>query len=61
MLMQILKKEAMKAISTLPENAGIEDMMYRLYVIEKVRKGKEAVKNGKIVSVDALKREIELW
>ncbi len=59
--MQTLKQEVIKAISTLPENASIDDMMYRLYVIEKVRKGKEAVKNGEIVSVDELKKEIESW
>jgi len=61
MPMQTLKQEVIKAISTLPENASIDDMMYRLYVIEKVRKGKEAVKNGEIVSVDELKKEIESW
>ena len=36
--MQSLKQEAIDAISKLPENADIEDIMYRLYVIDKVKK-----------------------
>ena len=59
--MQTLKQEVIKAISTLPENVTIEDIMYRLYVIEKVRKGKEAIKEGKTISVDELKREMKKW
>ena len=59
--MQTLKQEVIKAISTLPENVTIEDIMYRLYVIEKVRKGKKAVKEGRTISVDELKREMKKW
>jgi len=30
-------------------------------VIEKVRKGREAVEKGETISADALKREVESW
>ena len=59
--MQTLKQEIIKAISTLPENVTIEDIMYRLYVIEKIRKGKKAVKEGRTISIDELKREMKKW
>lgn len=59
--MQTLKQAVIKAISTLPENVTIEDIMYRLYVIEKIRKGKKAVKEGKTISIDELKREMKKW
>lgn len=59
--MQTLKQEVIRAISSLPEATSIDEIMYRLYVIEKVRKGKRAVEDGKTVSVDELKREIESW
>jgi hypothetical protein len=35
--------------------------MYRLYVVDKVRKGREAVKRGEVVSIEDLKKEIESW
>lgn len=34
--MQTLKQEVINAISPLPEGAGIDEIMYRLYVIKKV-------------------------
>jgi hypothetical protein len=35
--------------------------MYRLYVIDKVRKGREAVHRGEVISIEDLKKEIESW
>jgi restriction endonuclease Mrr len=36
---ETLKKEAINAISKLPESADIDDIMYRVYVIDKIKKG----------------------
>ncbi|MCP4131409.1 MAG: hypothetical protein GY754_10550 [bacterium] len=54
-----IKQEALEAISKLPDNANIEDIMYRLYVIDKVAHSQEAVKDGKTLTVDELKKEIQ--
>jgi len=59
--MESLKQEIMNAISKMPETADIDDIMYRLYVIDKVRKGKEAVQQGKVISVEELREEIKSW
>jgi hypothetical protein len=59
--MESLKQEVMNAISKMPETADIDDIMYRLYVIDKVRKGKEAVQQGKVISVEELREEIKSW
>jgi len=44
--MEALKKEAINVIFKMPDTAEIDDIMYRLYVIDKVRKGGEAVGQG---------------
>ena len=59
--METLKQEAINAISKLPDTANIDEIMYRLYVIEKVRKGKEAIEKGNTISIENLKREMESW
>ena len=56
-----LKQEVMNAISKMPETEDIDDIMYRLYVIDKVRKGKEAVQQGKVISAEELREEIKSW
>ncbi|MEO8209089.1 MAG: hypothetical protein ABI840_00900 [bacterium] len=59
--METLKQESLKAISNLPDESTIDDIMYRLYVIDKVRKGEEAVLKGKVISLDDLKKEVKKW
>jgi len=59
--METLREEAINIISRLPDSASIDDIMYRLYVIDKVRKGREAIKLGNSISVEDLKGEIESW
>jgi hypothetical protein len=35
--------------------------MYKLYVIDKVRKGREAIEKGETISAEDLTQEIESW
>lgn len=58
--METLKDEAMNVISKLPDSANIDDIMYRLYVIDKVRKGREAIKQGDMISSDQLRVALTL-
>ena len=59
--MQVIKKEIIESISNLPDEVEIEDIMYRLYVIDKIKKGQLAVKNNEVVSSTDLKKEIDTW
>ena len=59
--MKTLKSEALDVISRLAEDADIDEIMYELCVLERVRKGQEAVERGEVVSVDALKEEMRTW
>ena len=60
-MMPSAKQAAMTAISSLPESATYEDAMYRLYVLEKISKGEEAISKGEIITHDDLLREIQSW
>lgn len=59
--METLKQEALDAISKMSDSSDIDDIMYRLYVIDKVRKGREAVQKGEVVTGQELRKEIESW
>ncbi|HKZ40653.1 MAG TPA: hypothetical protein VJ044_06800 [Candidatus Hodarchaeales archaeon] len=59
--MASLKEEAIRAISKLPDSASIDDIMYVLYVIEKVKKGREAAERGQSTTVEELKNEMQKW
>jgi hypothetical protein len=58
---QTLKQEAMESIKHLPDDADIDEIMYHLYVIDKLRKSREAIEQGHVIAHEDLKREIEQW
>ncbi|MDQ2075478.1 hypothetical protein [Marinimicrobium sp. ABcell2] len=59
--MQAAKQDALNTINQLPDNADMEEIMYRLYVLDKVRKGQEAVEQGKTLTSEQLQRDIDSW
>jgi len=54
-----LKQEALKSIAHLPDDADIEEIIYRLYLVDKLRKSRKAIAKGQVISHQDLKLEIE--
>jgi len=59
--MQTIKQEALNAINSLPDTATLEDIMYSLYVIDKIKNGLDAIDKGETVSLYALNKEMQSW
>ena len=59
--MQPAKQEALETIGKLPDDADMDEIMYRLYVLDKIRKGQEAADQCKTITSEELKREIDTW
>ena len=55
------RQEALQAISRLPETADMDEIMYRLYVLDKIRRGQKSAQEERLISAADLKREIEQW
>ena len=59
--MKSLKNEALAAIATLPDNSSVDEIMYRIYVIDKIQKGQEAAAGGKMITIEEIEKEIRSW
>ena len=59
--MQPAKQEALETIGKLPDDTDMDEIMYRLYVLDKIRKGQEAIEQGRTIRNEDLKREIDSW
>jgi len=59
--MQPLKQEVINAIAKLPDNADMEEIMYRLYVLENIRLGQQDSEQGKATPAEKVMRIIETW
>lgn len=44
-----LKQDVLESLKHLPDDADIDEMMYRLYVIDKIHKSREAIKQGQMI------------
>lgn len=59
--MYSVKEEVINMVGKLPNNISIEDIMYELYVLDKVKKGQVDFEKGKCTNIDGLRKEIETW
>ncbi len=55
------KQQAIEAIEQLPDSVALDEIVYRLYLLNKVRQGLDDVDTGRVVSSEALAHEIEQW
>lgn len=56
--MQTAKQAARQIIEQVPEQASWDDIMYELYVKQKIEKGIKAVEEGRVVSHDEAKKRL---
>jgi len=59
--MHAAKQEALETIRKLPEDVDMEEIMYRLYVLDKIRKGQDAIEQGHTLTSEELRQEIDSW
>ena len=56
-----IKDQIISLIKSLPDNVTLEDIMYHLYVREKIFRGLKDADEGKKVSNEKAKQIIEKW
>jgi hypothetical protein len=59
--MQNPKQEALEAIQRLPDDTDTEEIIYRLYVLENIRRGQEDAAEGRTEPVEAVLQDIQAW
>jgi predicted transcriptional regulator len=55
------KQEALEAIQRLPDDVDTEEMIYRLYVLENIRRGQQDAAEGKTQSAEEVLQAIQSW
>ena len=48
-------------VNHLPDDTSIEDVQYHLYVLEKVRKGRDDISNGRHFTTEEAKGRLSKW
>ncbi len=59
--METAKYNSIKAIQTLPDNSSYEDIMEKLYFMQKVEAGLNDVEEGRVISHEEVKERLSKW
>jgi hypothetical protein len=57
--MSTIKQTAIDAITKMPDSVKIDEIMYKLYVIDKINKGEKDIQEGNFLETNQLRKEIE--
>jgi predicted transcriptional regulator len=60
-MMHTAKQEALEAIQRLPDEVDTEEMIYRLYVLENIRRGRQDAAEGQTESAEDVIKDIQSW
>lgn len=55
------KTTVIESIKNLPEEFSIDEIIERLIIIEKIEKGRQEVKDGKVNTVEQAKSKLGKW
>ena len=55
------KVEAENIIRSLPDDISFEDIQYHLFVAEKLRKSREQIKDGKVLTQKDVEKRLKRW
>jgi hypothetical protein len=57
---QLLRQETETLINELPENISWDDLMYRIYVRQKIEKGLQDMQEGRVHTTEELERKFQI-
>lgn len=55
------KQQILKAMEDLPDDAGVEDALDRLYLLYKVERGLEQADRGELISQEEVRQRMSKW
>ncbi len=55
------KEDVLAIIRDMPEDIDPEELMYRIYVLEKIEAGEQAFREGRVIPHEDVVREVRTW
>ena len=59
--MSTAKEEVQKLLEQLPDDSSFEDIQYHIYVREKIERGLQEGKEGRLLSQEDVERRMSKW
>lgn len=59
--MEVTMQTAKQDVRELLDHSTVEDIQYHLYVLEKIRRGRDDIKNGRSLTHEQAKERLKKW
>ena len=59
--METAKEEVLRILDSLPDDATLEDVQYRIYVRQAIAAGLRDVEQGRVISQEEVERRMARW
>lgn len=60
-MMSSAMHDVKELVNHLPDDTSIEDVQYHLYVLEKIRKGRDDISQGRHCTTEVAKERLSRW
>lgn len=57
----VVKEEVIQLIEKMPDDCTVEDILYELYLKQKVDEGLQDIKEGRVVKHEEVKQRMSKW
>ena len=55
------KEEVLELLEQLPEDASLEDIQYHIFVRQKIQRGLDAAREGKVIALEEVEKRMARW
>lgn len=59
--MKSAKQTVRDILNNIPRNSSLEDILYHIYAREKIEKGLQQARAGKLISQEKLEKRLKKW
>ena len=60
-IVDVRKQDLLELVQQMPDEIDVEELQYRLYVLEKLRRSEESIRAGRVVSHEEARRRMDEW
>lgn len=55
------KEEVRRMLDRIPDDSTFEDIQYHIYVMSKIKRAEEDIREGRVLSQEEVERQVSKW
>jgi hypothetical protein len=60
-MITLRKQDVIDIVQAMPEDVDVDELHYRLYLLQRIREGESAYETGDVIPQEEVERQTESW